>query len=73
MNAFYDGFSKVPIYISNDKLTWFSHYYENRKGPLSLLGSNGGWISKLRYYGYSLVNPFWNSLYYTGKVYGPPY
>lgn len=49
MNAFYDGYTKVPLYISKNKLTWYAHSYEDKKGFLNLFGSNGGLASKFKY------------------------
>ncbi|KRX02002.1 hypothetical protein PPERSA_07647 [Pseudocohnilembus persalinus] len=73
LNAFYDGYSKVPLYISKNKLTWYAHSYEDKKGFLNLFGSNGGLASKFNYYQQAYLAPVCYTLYQRGHVYGSPF
>lgn len=50
LNALYDGFTKVPLIIGQNSLTYVAHYYNNVPAFQNLFGKDGGLISSIRYY-----------------------
>jgi len=73
LNALYDGFTKVSLILGQNKLTYVTHYYDQKPGTFNLLDKNGGIISKARYlyWARSQKKEFLN--YYLRKTWGPPY
>ena len=72
LNAKYSGYSKSPIYLGQNSLTFAVHYYDQKSAWENLIDKNGGAISKARHY-------FWSKLqkkrvfnWYQKKSWGPP-
>lgn len=73
LNAHYDGFTKVPLLLGQNTLTYVAHYYDQKEAWHNLLDKNGGPIAIARYYywGKSQKRKFLG--YYLLKSWGPPY
>ena len=72
LNARYSGYSKSPIYLGQNSITYSVHYYDQKASWSNLIDRNGGPISNLRYY-------FWGKQqkkrifnWYLKKSWGPP-
>ena len=72
LDAKYDGYTKVPLILGQNKLTYVEHYYDERPARFHLLDKSGGPISRVRYY-------YWGKLQkkkflglYLFKSWGPP-
>lgn len=72
LNGKYDGYSKTPLYIDNNKLTYSTHTY---KGPTenNLVDSSGGLISLMRYYWWGKFHKKRFMAMFMSKTEGPPY
>ncbi|CAK61041.1 unnamed protein product (macronuclear) [Paramecium tetraurelia] len=73
LNAEYDGYSKVPIILGQNTLTFLCHKYNNENAWHNLYFSNGGFLAALRYYNWckNFKKAFIDI--YLEKNWGPPY
>ncbi|CAK65264.1 unnamed protein product (macronuclear) [Paramecium tetraurelia] len=73
LNAEYDGYSKVPILLGQNTLTFLCHKYNNENAWHNLYFSNGGFLAALRYYNWckNFKKAFIDI--YLEKNWGPPY
>ncbi|KAM3131529.1 hypothetical protein pb186bvf_016313 [Paramecium bursaria] len=71
--AKYDGYSKIPILLGQNTVTYLAHKYNDQNLWHSLYFSNGGFLASLRYYNW--VKNFKKAFLdiYLEKNYGPPY
>jgi len=72
LNAQYTGYSKSPIYLGQNSITFSVHYYDQKASFSNLIDKWGGPISNIRYY-------FWGKQqkkrifnWYLKKSWGPP-
>lgn len=49
LNAKYEGYTKVPLILGQNSMTYVEHYYNQRPTRMHLLDKNGGIISKIRF------------------------
>jgi hypothetical protein len=49
MTALYSGYSKSPLFLGQNQITFVTHYYNQREHFSSMLAKNGGIIAVLRY------------------------
>jgi len=73
LNAVYSGYTKSPIYLGQNKLTYMVHFYNQVEGKLNLLDKSGGPISVLRYLYWGKMQKKKFLSYYLFKTWGPPY
>jgi len=72
LNAKYDGFSKSSLILGQNTMTFVAHYFDQKAASFNLVGSNGGLLSKLRYYNWAKNQKKKFLGYYLFKTWGPP-
>eukprot|EP00331_Platyophrya_macrostoma_P019053 CAMPEP_0176467426 /NCGR_PEP_ID=MMETSP0127-20121128/38456_1 /TAXON_ID=938130 /ORGANISM="Platyophrya macrostoma, Strain WH" /LENGTH=407 /DNA_ID=CAMNT_0017860733 /DNA_START=247 /DNA_END=1470 /DNA_ORIENTATION=- len=72
LNAEYTGYSKSPVYLGQNSLTFSAHYYDQKNSFSHLIDKSGGPISNIRYYvwGKNQKKRIFN--WYLKKSWGPP-
>lgn len=72
LNAKYDGYSKTPLFLDQNKMTYSTHTY---KGPTSnnLWDAAGGPGSRVRFLWWAKAHKKRLQAIYTNKTPGPPY
>ena len=73
LNAAYNGYSKNCVHLSQNKLTYLEHEYDERPCTLNLLDSYGGIVAMLRYYFWAKFHRKRFMAFSLGKSHGPPY
>ena len=72
LDAKYDGYTKVPLFLGQNRMTYVEHYYDQKPARAHLLGQNGGIISSIRYYYYGKLQKRKFLGLYLFKSWGPP-
>lgn len=72
MDAKYTGYTKVPLFLGQNEMTYVEHYYDGKEGRHHLSGKNGGVISNIRYYYYGKLQKKKFLGLYLFKSWGPP-
>jgi NADH dehydrogenase FAD-containing subunit len=73
LNAVYSGYTKNVVHLSQNRLTYLIHEYDQRASSANLLDSNGGIIAMLRYYFWAKFHRKRFMSFQLGKSSGPPY
>jgi sulfide:quinone oxidoreductase len=81
LNAEYDGYTKVPILLGQNSVTFICHKYDNVNAWHNLYFSDGGLLSQVRYPNNSFIRySLWVRGFkkafmdiYLEKNWGPPY
>lgn len=68
----YDGFSKVPLFLGQNSLTYLSQYYD-KPTAFNLLDKSRGPLSRWRYYVWGKGQKRRFLGYYLFKTWGPPF
>lgn len=73
LNASYDGYSKIPLLLGQQTLTYVEHYYDGVPSSLNLLDKGGSIIAYLRYHFWvkNMKKKF--QQFYLFKNWGPPF
>ena len=72
MNARYTGYTKVPLFLGQNQMTYVETYYDQKPGRHHLSGASRGIISNIRYYYYGKLQKKKFLGLYLFKSYGPP-
>jgi len=72
LNAKYTGWTKSPILLGQNTLTYITHTYDNKAANFNLIDKSGGLISRLRYYYWAKFQKRKFLGYYLFKTWGPP-
>lgn len=70
--ALYSGYSKSPIFLGQNKMTYMVHYYDQKEGALNLFDKGGYFFAFLRYYFWGKFNKKRFLAFYLHKTWGPP-
>lgn len=74
LNAIYDGYSFIPLYLGTQYMTSFAHFYNNEPHPKNHMVPHYGLFSKLYFSRYCKIAAGLSKKF-TGfkKNYGPPF
>lgn len=71
-DARYNGYTKVPLFLGQNQMTYVEHLYDQQPGRTHLLGKDRGVVSNVRYYYWGKMQKKKFLGLYLFKSWGPP-